>query len=66
MMNGTGTQVKTVSLELSVDEVNVVLAGLGELPAKASLSIIDKIRSQAVGQLQASAEPAAVEGEVVN
>lgn len=66
MMNGTGTQVKTVSLELSVDEVNVVLAGLGELPAKASLSIIDKIRSQAVGQLQANAAPAAVEGEVVN
>ena len=67
MNNGTGTTAQMVKLELSLDEVNVVLAGLGELPAKTSLAIIDKVRSQAVGQLQTAA-PAAetVEGEVVN
>ncbi len=54
---------KKVTLELTLDEVNVVLAGLGELPAKTSLSVIDKIRSQAVSQLQPAAP---VEGEVVN
>lgn len=43
---------QTVTLELSLDEVNVVLAGLGELPAKTSLNVIDKVRSQAVSQMQ--------------
>ena len=43
---------KKVVLELTLDEVNVVLAGLGELPAKSSLNVIDKVRSQAVSQLQ--------------
>lgn len=57
--------VKKVNLELTLDEVNVVLAGLGELPAKTSLNVIDKVRSQAVSQLQpATAGP--VEGEIVN
>lgn len=37
--------------ELTEDEANVVLAGLGELPAKASLSVIQKIQSQATEQL---------------
>jgi hypothetical protein len=50
---------KKVSLELTLDEINVVLAGLGELPAKTSLNVIDKVRSQAVSQLQA--QPAALE-----
>lgn len=70
MNNGTGTTAQMVKLELSLDEVNVVLAGLGELPAKTSLAVIDKVRSQAVGQLKAAegAVPTAetVEGEVVN
>lgn len=54
---------KKVTLELTLNEVNVVLAGLGELPAKSSLNVIDKVRSQAVSQLQPAAP---VEGEVVN
>lgn len=41
-----------VKLEFSVEEVNVLLAGLGELPAKTSLGLIEKIRSEAVKQLQ--------------
>lgn len=61
--------VKKVNLELTLDEVNVVLAGLGELPAKASLSVIDKVRSQAVSQLKPQPmadEMPAAEGELVN
>ena len=57
MNNGTGTNNTTnqvVTLELTLEDVNVVLAGLGELPAKASLAVIEKIRSQAVTQLQSS------------
>lgn len=47
---------KKVNLELSLDEVNVVLAALGELPAKVSLSVIEKVRNQAVPQLQATSD----------
>lgn len=43
---------KLVTLQLTVDEINVVLAGLGELPAKASMVVIDKVRRQAVEQIQ--------------
>lgn len=59
-MNGTGATLpaKTVSLELSVEDVNLVLAGLGELPAKMSLSVIDRVRSQAMQQLQNAEESA--------
>ncbi len=47
------TTAQTVTLELTVEEVNIVLAGLGELPAKASIAMIDKIRRVASEQLQA-------------
>lgn len=47
------TEAQKVTLEFTVDELNVVLAGLGELPAKASLALIDKIRTDATKQLQA-------------
>lgn len=47
-----------VTLEFTVDELNVVLAGLGELPAKASLALIDRIRAQATEQLRAAAASA--------
>ena len=66
MENGTGTtNAQSVTLELTLDEVNVVLAGLGELPAKASIAVIDKVRAQAVSQLQ-SAQAAAPVQEAVN
>ena len=54
--------VQKVTLEFTVDELNVVLAGLGELPAKASLALIDRIRAEATQQLRAAA-PA--DGEAV-
>jgi hypothetical protein len=47
------TEAQKVTLEFTIDELNVVLAGLGELPAKASLALIDRIRAEATQQLQA-------------
>jgi hypothetical protein len=49
------TEAQKVTLDFTVDELNVVLAGLGELPAKASLALIDRIRAQATEQLRAAA-----------
>ena len=56
------TETQKVTLDFTIDELNVVLAGLGELPAKASLALIDRIRTQAPEQLRAAA-PA--DGEAV-
>lgn len=39
---------------LSESETNTVLQGLGELPAKSSLSIIMKLQKQANEQIEAS------------
>ena len=52
------TEAQKVTLDFTVDELNVVLAGLGELPAKASLALIDRIRAQATEQLRAAAASA--------
>ena len=45
---------KEIVLNLTVNEVNLILGGLGELPAKVSIGLIDKIRTQASAQLQVS------------
>ena len=42
-----------VTVTLSVDELNIVLGALGEVPAKLSMNVIGKITSQAQQQLQA-------------
>jgi hypothetical protein len=49
-----------LTLELTLDEVNVILAGLGELPAKASLSVIERVRVQVLPQVQSQQAPAAM------
>jgi len=56
-----------ISTTLNLGEINVVLAGLAELPAKVSYDIINKIKAQAEGQLKAQATnmnevPSAAEG----
>ena len=38
---------KKLSIEFNIDELNIILAGLGELPAKASLPLIQKIQGAA-------------------
>ena len=52
--------VKELDLTLTLDDINLILTGLGELPAKLSISLIDKIRSQASRQL---AEPTEIKSE---
>lgn len=59
------TDVQKVTLELTVDELNLVLAGLGELPAKASIAMIDKIRRVASEQLQAQPVVAPVDTQAI-
>ena len=43
---------ESIKLDLSLDEINMVLSGLGELPAKASMGVIQKIQQQASPQVQ--------------
>jgi len=40
-----------MKLELTVQEVNAILAGLGRLPYEAVFELIEKIRSQAASQV---------------
>jgi hypothetical protein len=58
-----------LSFTLTLDDTNAVLAGLSELPAKASYDIINKIKSQATPQLSqqapVEASPAATEQVLV-
>jgi hypothetical protein len=49
----TQTEPQTVKLELSVEEVNLVFEGLGELPAKKSEGLRAKIYEEAKKQLEA-------------
>ena len=52
---------ENINLDLSLEEINLVLNGLGELPAKASMGVIKKIQQQA--QPQVVAEPVSEEVE---
>lgn len=45
---------KVLNVALTVDELNLVLAALAELPAKVSMNLIGKITSRALDELQAS------------
>jgi hypothetical protein len=54
--------IKFTLTELSVDEINAILAGLQELPAKVANPLSQKVREQAEAQLpkQDSAPEAAI------
>jgi hypothetical protein len=54
----------SIKLDLTIEEVNGVLSSLGKAPYELSQPIIDKIKQQAIPQVQALA-PAPVEAEVV-
>jgi len=43
---------KILNLALTVDELNLVLSALAELPAKVSMNLISKVTAQAQQQLQ--------------
>ena len=56
---------QTFEIKLNIDELNTVLGGLGELPARASMNLIQSIQQQAQQQAQANAQPEVVEAEPV-
>ena len=69
MMNGTDNNAnneKTVTLEVTLNEANVILAGLGELPAKVTIGLINKLQNQAASQLQPEVAPGVSGDQVVN
>jgi hypothetical protein len=41
-----------MNFELNIEEVNIILQGLGELPAKLSMNVIKIIQDQAAAQMQ--------------
>lgn len=43
---------ETLNFKLTIEEVNLVLQGLGELPAKLSINIINSVQTQAASQMQ--------------
>lgn len=47
---------KTITLTLPVNDVNVILAGLLELPAKVSLEVIGRVKQQGDAQMQQQPE----------
>ena len=53
-----------IKLELSIDEVNGILMALGKAPYEMAQPIVDKIKTQAVPQVQ-TAPVEVVEAEVV-
>jgi hypothetical protein len=54
---------ESIKLDLSLDEINMVLNGLGELPAKASMGVIQKIQQQASPQVQPEPAETPEQGE---
>lgn len=48
-----------IALTLSVDEINLVLTALSELPYRASAQLIDKLKSEAQKQIDAAQTEAA-------
>lgn len=47
-----------IKLELPVDEVQIILVGLSKLPYEAVAGIIDKVKAQAMEQIQQAEQPA--------
>jgi hypothetical protein len=45
-------EAKTLTFEVSIDEANLLLAGLQELPAKVANPLTQKLQEQAKEQLQ--------------
>lgn len=43
---------KELNLTLTLDELNIVMSGLGKLPLETVLNVFSKLRQQAEAQLQ--------------
>ena len=49
---------KKLTLELTVNDVNLIMAGLGKLPLEAVVDLWMRIKQQGEAQLKPAAEPA--------
>lgn len=57
-MSRDHNEMNTIKLELNIDEVNLVLEALGQLPFARVFTVIGRIQEQAHAQIQAaSAQP---------
>ena len=45
-----------MKFEFKIEEVNIILQGLGELPAKLSMNLIQSVQQQAAAQMQPETE----------
>ncbi len=50
-----------LSFELSVEQANIIMAGLGELPLKVSEGVVAEMRKQAAPQMQPVEDAAVVQ-----
>jgi hypothetical protein len=55
-----------MNFELTVDEANVILGGLAKLPYEVSAGVIQKLQTQAQGQLPAEEQAPAENLEAVD
>ena len=46
---------KSLTLTLTLDQINAILAGIGELPTRIGLPITEEIRKQVMPQLESTA-----------
>lgn len=51
----------TINLEFTIEEVNAILASVGQMPYSQVAGLVDKIRQQAAPQVQAIQEKASKE-----
>ena len=48
-----------ITLNLTTEQINVLMAGLGKLPLEVGLAVWMEVKKQAEEQMQAPAEPSA-------
>jgi hypothetical protein len=46
------SNVKEVTITLTVEELNILLAGLGKLPLEVAVAVFGKVKAQAESQLK--------------
>ena len=64
MLHNHGSNINYImKLDLSLQEVNTLLTGLGRLPYEAVFELVDKVKGQAAPQLNQPASPAPAPSE---
>lgn len=51
----------TLTFTVTLDQANIIMAGLSELPVKASLTLINELQKQAQEQMKPQAETVEVQ-----